>query len=189
MRKLTPNIKIVVPLMAGVVLLTLGCLTFRQAGVYTDTMSLWRDTVNKNPDSSLAHAQLYKLLIDQGNITEAKSHLERALQLAPYMQKIDSRVYAALHFDMGLILEKQNKFSDAAAHYQKALDVSDYFEVAMQAHYCLAKILALQGKFEPAREHFLQAIDIARAHNNDQILNAAYRELMLLNEKSGHPVN
>jgi tetratricopeptide (TPR) repeat protein len=170
------------------VLLTLGSLTFRQSGIYTDKMSLWRDTVNKNPDSSLAHAQLYELLFDQGNITEAKPHLERALQLAPYLQKISSRVYAALLYDMGLILEKQNKFSDAAGYYQKAIDASDYFEVAMNAHYCLAKILALQGKVEPAREHFLRAIDIARTNNKDQMLNMAYRELMLLNEKSEHPV-
>jgi protein O-mannosyl-transferase len=189
MRKLPPGIKIVAPLMAGVVLLTLGSLTFRQSGIYTDKMSLWRDTINKNPDSWLAHLQLVKLLFDQGNITEdAKSHLERAIRLAPYVQKIDSRVYASLHYDIGVISEKQNRFSDAAGHYQKALDVSDYFEIRMNAHYHLAKIFALQGKVEPAREHFLRAMDIARTHNNDQVLNGAYMELTLLNEKSGHPV-
>jgi protein O-mannosyl-transferase len=188
MRKSAPAIKIIVPLIAGVVLLTLGSLTFRQSRIYTDKMSLWQDTVNKNPDSSLAHAQLYKLLFDQGNITEAKPHLERALQLAPYLQKINSRVYAALLYDMGLILEKQNKFPDAAGYYQKAIDASDYFEVAMNAHYCLAKILAMQGKVEPAREHFLRAMDIARTNNKDQMLNMAYGDLMLLNEKSRNSV-
>ena len=189
MRKLPPGIKIVVPLIAGVMLLTLGSLTYRQSGIYTDKLSLWRDTVNKNPDSWLAHAQLFVLLSDQKDITEAKYHLERALQLAPYTQKIDSRVYASLYHQMGLILEKQNRLSDAAVNYQKALDASDYFEVRMNAHYHLAKILALQGKVEPAREHFLRAMDIARTHKNDQILSGAYMELMLLNEKSGHPAN
>ncbi|MGA2679752.1 MAG: tetratricopeptide repeat protein [Sedimentisphaerales bacterium] len=189
MRKSAPGIKIVIPLIAGVVLFTLGSLTFRQSRIYTDKMSLWRDTVNKNPDSWLANAQLCKLLSDQGNTTEAKPHLERAIELAPYVQKIDSRVYAALLYDMGLILEKQNKLSDAVKYYQKALDASDYFEVMMNTHYCLAKVLALQDKVEPAREHFLRAMDIARTHNNDQMLNMAYSGLMLLNEKSGHPVN
>lgn len=188
MRKSSPAIKIIVPLIAGVVLLTLGSLTFRQSGIYTDKMSLWMDTVNKNPDSPLAHAQLYKLLFDQGNITEAKPHLERALEVGSYLQKIDSRVYASLYYQMGLVLEKQNKFSDAAGYYQKALDASDYFEVSMNAHYCLAKIFALQDKVESAREHFLRAMDIARTNKKDQMLNMAYGEMMLLNEKSEHPV-
>jgi len=188
MRKSAPAIKIIVLLIAGVVLLSLGSLTFRQSRIYTDKMSLWQDTVSKNPDSPIAHGQLYKLFSDQGNITEAESHLERALEVAPYLQKIDSRVYAALHYDMGLIREKQNRFSDAARHYQKALDLTDYFEVVMNSSYRLAKILALQGKIEPAREHFLRALDIARAHHSDRMVEDSYNELRVLDEKSRNSV-
>jgi hypothetical protein len=39
-----------------------------------------------------------------------------------------------------------------------------------------------------AREHFLRAMDIARTHKNDLMLNGAYMELTLLNEKSRRPV-
>jgi protein O-mannosyl-transferase len=188
MRRLPAKTKIIVPLLAGIVLFILGVLTFRQSRIYTDKMSLWQDTVSKNPDSSIAHSQLYKIFSDQGNITEAESHLERALELAPYLQKIDSRVYAVLHYDMGLIREKQNRFSDAARHYQKALDITDYFEVVMNSSYCLGKILALQGKIEPAREHFLHAMDIARAHHIDRMVEDSYNELKLLDEKSRNSV-
>ena len=188
MRRLPAKTKIIVPLLAGIVLFILGVLTFRQSRIYTDKMSLWQDTVSKNPDSSIAHSQLYKIFSDQGNITEAESHLERALELAPYVQKIDSRVYAVLYYDMGLIREKQNRFSDAARCYQKALDLTDYFEVVMNSSYCLGKILALQGKVEPARGHFLRAMDIARAHHIDPMVEDSYNQLRLLDEKSGNSV-
>ncbi|MBN2019024.1 MAG: tetratricopeptide repeat protein [Sedimentisphaerales bacterium] len=187
MRKSIPGIKFIVPLIASAVLLTLASLTCLQSGIYLDKMSLWKNTVNKNPGSFLANAQLFKLLFDQGNVPEAKFHLERALHLAPYVQKIDSRVYASLHYQMGLVLEKEGKLSDAAGQYQKVLDATDYFEVRMTAYYHLGKILSLQNNIEPAREHLLRAIEIARHHHNDYILNVASAELILLNEKSKHP--
>ena len=188
MRRLPAKIKIAVPLLAGILLLILGFLTFRQSGIYIDKMSLWQDTVNKNPDSWLAHSQLVKLFFGQGNIIEAKPHLERVLELASYVKEMDSRIYASFHHGMGLIYEKENRLSDAAGEYQKALDITDYFEVVMNANYCLGRVLARQGKIEVAREHFLRAMDIARTHKNDQMLNGAYMELTLLNEKSRRPV-
>jgi tetratricopeptide (TPR) repeat protein len=188
MRKSIPGIKFIVPMMAAIVLLTLGCLTFRQAGIYHDKMSLWSDTADKNPDSFLAHAQLYKMLFDQGNIAEAKPHLERALQLGPYLLKISSHVYAALYYQMGLVLEKQNRLSDAAEQYRKALDTTDFFEIRMGANYCLAKILAHQNEIEQAREHLFLVIEIAKTHNDEQMLNKAYMELMLINKKSENSV-
>jgi tetratricopeptide (TPR) repeat protein len=188
MRKLTPGIKFIVPLMAGILLLTLGCLTFRQSGIYTDKMSVWSDTADKNPDSFLAHAQLYKLLFDKGNIAEAKPHLERALQVGPYLLKISSRVYAALYYQMGLVLEKQNRLSDAAGQYRKAIDSTDFYEIKMVAYYRLAKILALQNDIDSAREHLFRVIEIAKAHNYGQMLNDAYVELTLLEKKSENSV-
>ena len=92
MRRLPAKIKIAVPLLAGILLLILGFLTFRQSGIYIDKMSLWQDTVNKNPDSWLAHSQLVKLFFGQGNIIEAKPHLERVLELASYVKEMDSRI-------------------------------------------------------------------------------------------------
>lgn len=184
MRKLNPAVKFIVPLTAGVVLAALGCLTFRQSEIYHNKLSLWRDTVDKNPDSALGQAQLYKELFEQGNIAEAKYHLERALQLGPYLQKIDSRVYASLLYQMGQVFEKENRMSGAEGQYRKVLDTTDFFEIRMAANYRLGKVLMLQNKIEPAREHFFQAIEIAKAHNNQKMLNDVYAELMLLNKKS-----
>ena len=40
------------PVFCGVLLLTLGVLTWRQAGMYADTETLWRTTLDRNPNSS-----------------------------------------------------------------------------------------------------------------------------------------
>lgn len=58
-------------------------LTFRQARAYHDEQTLWADTLNKNPESWMAHNNLGKLLLDQGKIDEAQPHFEEAHRLNP----------------------------------------------------------------------------------------------------------
>ena len=55
----------------GALLLTLGILTWRQAGIYRDRETLWRDTLAKNPDCWMAHNNLGTALADQGRFEEA----------------------------------------------------------------------------------------------------------------------
>jgi hypothetical protein len=57
-------------MVAGLAVLTaLGVVTWRQSGVYKTDETLWRDTLAKNPNASLAHNNLGKLLHDRGNIS------------------------------------------------------------------------------------------------------------------------
>jgi hypothetical protein len=59
---------------AAIVLPVLALLTWRQAGMYTDMETLWRKTLARNPDSSMAHNNLGILLRNQGHIEEAMEH-------------------------------------------------------------------------------------------------------------------
>jgi len=100
------NIKVLVLSAAGILLITLGALTFRQCSIYKDKQTLWQDTLNKNPDSWLAHGQIVKLLFDQDKYIEAKPHLERAIGLTPYMRTVDLSRLCLILLQFGIVFEK-----------------------------------------------------------------------------------
>ncbi len=61
----------------------LGTLTFVQCGIYSSAATVWRDTLKKNPGAWMALNNLANELIKQGNIAQARTHLEQAIVLNP----------------------------------------------------------------------------------------------------------
>jgi len=179
LRRTGSNVRVIVLSAAGVLLFVLSVLTWRQSQIYTNTTTLWQDTLNKNPDSWLAHGQISKMLFEQGKFIEAKPHLEQAIKFSSYMKTVDPIVYAAFVYDMGIVFEEQGRLDDAISHYQKALDISE----SSAAHYRLARLLANQGKVEQSRPHFLRALEMAKAEKNDRLTKAIFQWLELLERK------
>lgn len=70
-------------LSAAVLLVTLGTLTWRQARMYRDLETLWRATLERNPESYMAHNNLATILLSRGDLGDAIGHLERALEIRP----------------------------------------------------------------------------------------------------------
>ena len=68
---------------AAIVLPVFTLLTWRQAGTYTDKETLWRKTLARNPDCSLAHNNLGVMLYYQGRKEEATEHYRKAIQTKP----------------------------------------------------------------------------------------------------------
>ncbi len=134
---------------AATVLLMLGVCTWKQAHVYKDLETLWRDTLAKNPAAWMARNNLSDILIQQGKIDEAISQLEQALRLRP-----DDAVQ---HSNLGLALAQAGRVSEAIAHYEQALRIKpDY----AKAHSNLGLALARVGKPQEAMEQFEQALRI-----------------------------
>ena len=59
----------------------LATLTWRQAGIYRNSETVWRDTLAKNPACWLAHTDLGWVLTAQGKLAEAESHYLEAIRL------------------------------------------------------------------------------------------------------------
>jgi tetratricopeptide (TPR) repeat protein len=58
-------------------------LTWQQAGIYRDETTLWRATLDRNPDAWIAHNNLALLLANDSQAADAVAHLETALRLHP----------------------------------------------------------------------------------------------------------
>jgi len=149
----------VVAVAAASVLAALGILTWRQARIYQDSETLWRDTLAKNPSCWVAHNSLGYLFLQEGKISEAIAHYDQALRIKP-----DS---AETHGNLAYVFLQEGRISDAIAQYDQALRIQpDQYQV----HYNLALALEQAGRIEDAIDHYQQALRInpeyAEAHSN-----------------------
>ena len=132
---------------AAVILPTLMILTWRQAHIYRDPETLWRDTLTKNPQCWLAHNSLGSDLYKSGKVTEAVEHFEEALRYNPD--------YAEAHNNMAIFLFQKGDVQGAMSHWEHALrSMPDY----AAAHISLGIALLTSGKAPEAIGHFEQAL-------------------------------
>ena len=69
--------------MSLALLATLAVLTWQQSRMYADIETLYRTTIARNPDCSMAHNNLAAILERRGEIREASEHYQRAVELRP----------------------------------------------------------------------------------------------------------
>jgi protein O-mannosyl-transferase len=135
-----------------------GALTWRQSGKYCNAITLYQDTLQKNPDCWLIHNLLGGLLLEAGQIPEALGHIETALRLNPD--------YAPTHNNLGNILFRANRLSDAIAQYRLALKLDQDLP---EAQLNLAIALMQTGRLPDALKHAYLAIRLnpnyAEAYN------------------------
>ncbi len=135
-------------LAAGALLLTLGALTWRQAGHYRDAETLYRATLAGNPTSWMAHHNLGRLVSRKpGGLTEAIQHFEAAIALKPD--------HARAHYSLGIALQRVGRAADAVSHFEAAIRLEPGNPLLVAgSHYVLGDIL----RHDPAR------LDEAIAH-------------------------
>ena len=98
---------------AAAVLCLLGGLTWRQAHAYRDGETLYRTTLERNPDSWLAHDNLGVLLAESGRLPEALTHYEAALRLRPD--------YPLGYYNLANALGRAGRPAEAIAAYREAV--------------------------------------------------------------------
>jgi tetratricopeptide (TPR) repeat protein len=139
----------------------LGVLTWRQAAIYQDAETLYRDTIRRNPESWLAHNNLGKILLDTpGGTPEAIPHLETALRLKPGQ--------AMTHYNLGAALAATpGRLTDSIREYETAIRISPAFA---EAHDGLGRVLLADRRLEQAIAEFEMAVRMApsdpRTRNN-----------------------
>ncbi|HEU4346109.1 MAG TPA: tetratricopeptide repeat protein, partial [Candidatus Binatia bacterium] len=185
---------------SAVVLVALGLLTWRQGQIYKDHETLWRETLRRNPNASLAHNNLGFILALQGKTDEGISHYRQAIKLEPDHDKAHSNLASALvsqgrleeavkhyrqalrinprhagvHNNLGIVLVSQGNLDEAISHLRQAVKLKPDHA---RAHYNLGGVLAEQGQLDTAIDHFRHAlrIDADRAHVHESLGRALAR--------------
>jgi tetratricopeptide (TPR) repeat protein len=135
---------------ALLLVLGLGILTWRQAGMYRDIETLYRTTIARNPACWMAHNNFGKELLAQpARLPEATAHFQRALALRP--------AYAEAHTNLGLALTYAGRPDDAVAHHRESLRLKPG---VFQTHNNLGIALARSGRAEEALAAFARAAEL-----------------------------
>ncbi len=151
---------------SAVVLLLLGVLTWWQSWIYADAVTLWRDTVDKNPSAWMAHhnlgfeltelAEAYSAVDDEtfkqnarDLLAEAVGHLSTAVALRP------THDVAILHWGRALLA--QGKDAAAMQKFEQALAVNPSNVEAMTNR---GFMLEKTGKREEAIAAYREALAV-----------------------------
>lgn len=98
---------------AGLVLLPLGVLTNLHTRNYRDLETLWRATLDTQPDSALATINLAGLLMNEQQLDEAEAMYHRSLELMP-----DSHEAFA---NLAVIAHQRRDLAEAERLYERTL--------------------------------------------------------------------
>jgi tetratricopeptide (TPR) repeat protein len=167
---------------AGVAVLALcAFMTERQLGYWKDSPTLYRHVMTIDPNNYLIHTYYGGYLRDVGQLEQARSECEKAVQLAPNYTfghvllagvlllqgknpEAISEMRTALKYEPDLVpvranladvLLSENLCGEAAAEYGKALE---YTPDDPKLHFSLGRSLVMQKKYGEARSEFESAL-------------------------------
>lgn len=146
------NVRAVAP--AGLAAcLAWGAVTWREAGRWRDSLSLFGGEMRINPRSLLAHVQYGHALLEKGNLEEALAFFQKASALDP--------LAAIGPLNEGLLYERMGKTAEAAGAFRRAAERQTQNGTA---HHRLAVILGGEGRNAEALETLKQGLE---RHPND----------------------
>jgi tetratricopeptide (TPR) repeat protein len=185
-----PRLKLAI---AAAVVAVLAGLTWRQCGMYLDTPTLYRVTLERNPACWMVYNNQGLLEAAAGQPEQARRDFDRALQLNPHFAEanvnvgngelaqgrpqeaiaryeqalVDRPNYPEGYYSIGKALQSIGRNAEAIAAYERALQFRpDYPD----AENNLGVALADMGRFSEAVAHYQRAIQsdpaYATAHFN-----------------------
>jgi tetratricopeptide (TPR) repeat protein len=144
---------------AALAVVTLGSLTFRQAGVWRDSETLWNEALRLDPRNQTAHLNRGWALQGRGDLVGAVRDYNAALAIDPY------DVLALI--DRGSVRQELGDLEGAIADYSAAIRARP--DVAV-ARYDRGLARQLAGDLDAALEDYAEAIrlgtDDPRAYLN-----------------------
>jgi len=180
-QRLGPAAKKGAVLVAAIVVIGLGALTWDRCHVYKDSEALWTDTIAKSENSWMGHLNLGNIRMDREELDEAADHFVAALAINPSsvnarnnlarvlmaQDRVDDAIEQlrvaleklpfepALNLNMAKALETKGRTGDAMAHYKKVLKANP---THAGAHESLASIYQSQRKLSLALSHYRAAL-------------------------------
>lgn len=172
---------------AGAVLVVLGALTWRQSRDYVDSITLYRATLARNPDSWIAHHNLASELTARGAPGDALPHARRAVELkADFPEALSNLAdnltrtgraaealplleralqlqprFAQAENNRGIALLKLGRAEEGFRCFQRAIALQPRL---VEAHFNLGLAEAERGNFDAAITHFAKTVQLRPHH-------------------------
>jgi hypothetical protein len=161
--RLEPRLRDLSRGVAGLALLGLAVLTWRQCLRYRDAETLYTVTLQENPDAWLAQLNLGNIELERGRTAEAIAHYQSAERLEPD--------YPSTHFNLAKVWLQAGRLPEAIAENEADLRLAP---TDAEARNNLGIALAESGRTAEAEVQFREALrlrpDYPRARANLEAL-------------------
>ena len=151
---------------AAVVITALTWRAWIQASYWKNSQTLWTHTLAVTSDNDVAHNNLGFIFLRRGELDEAISHFQTALNIRANNPQTHYNLGSALvHSNLGNALVRKKLVDEAITHYEKAVELRpDYAD----GHYNLGSALLQKGRIDEAIAHWQKTVSIqpndAEAH-------------------------
>jgi tetratricopeptide (TPR) repeat protein len=112
----------VLPALSAAAIVVLAALTWPQIGVWRNSETLYRHTLDADPDNPVANMGIGLLLVKQKQYADAIPYLEMALQ--------KKHREADAHYHLGIAHQETRMYRKAAEHYRAAIEVNPGYSQA-----------------------------------------------------------
>jgi tetratricopeptide (TPR) repeat protein len=153
---------------AAIAIVSLGVRAFGQASYWKNSETLWNNTLAVTGENDVAHNNLGFLFLRRGQLDEAISQFQAALNIRSRNSETHYNLGAALiQSNLGNALARKQLWDEAIDHLQEAVRLRpDYAD----AYFNLGSVLFQQGHIEQAIAQWRKALAIrprdAEAHRN-----------------------
>lgn len=168
----------------GIVAVVLGVLTWNQSSFYRDAETLWRHTLEQNPQSRLAHNNLGIILMDvPGRADQAAAHFRQTLRLTPSgADPLLQLERAHIQCNLALASARDGKIDESRAARADCVHQAppgfDGRRILAEVGRQLAANLSSQKRLAEAIEELKQAVTLAPEADQLQLeLAAAFRNV------------
>jgi Tfp pilus assembly protein PilF len=143
------------------VLAPFAAITIKQIGYWHDSYTLFAHTLEVTKNNGFAENDFGVALMERGEPQLAAQHFVAAVQLSPDL--------ASPHYNVAVLLQKQNRLDDAEHEYRAALALSsDQVEIE-QSHNNLGILYLGEGKYPAALAELSAAIALEPNAQNSYI--------------------
>jgi protein O-mannosyl-transferase len=143
------RIRSAAPLAAGLLLITLAALTWRQSRIYRDAPTLYQATLARNPDCYLCLNNLGTMAARGGEMEEAERFYREAVRIKP-----DS---PEAHNNLASALAQSGKMAESLPHFEQAVRAAPNY-VSARVNY--GGVLFRMGRVAEARVQFEAALRV-----------------------------
>ena len=128
-------------------------------------ISLWKDSVQKNPKSTRSHNNLGKAYFEKGDLALAAHHLEKSVAIIPHFIDTQYNIKSAENF-----LKRREKVTDqkSANIFIHSKSIRLLAEL-VEPHYNLASVYLDQGRLDDAEKEYLKALALRPGHFSSRI--------------------
>jgi Flp pilus assembly protein TadD len=151
---------------AAVVIAALTWCAWIQTSYWENSETLWTHTLAVTTDNDVAHNNLGFIFSRRGELDEAISHFQTALNIRANNPQTHYNLGSALvHNNLANAFLRKNLLDEAIVHYEKAVELRpDYAD----AHYNLGSALLQEGRIDEAIAHWERTLSLqpndAEAH-------------------------